>query len=55
MGPLEIAIMIILGLFLLSLAIATLIAAKHAAEKEYLCPNCEKKFFPRKRDALGAA
>ena len=55
MGPLEIAIMIILGLFLLSLAIATLIAAKHAAEKEYLCPKCEKKFFPRKRDALGAA
>ncbi len=54
MSPLGIAIIIIIGLFVFSLAAATLLAAKHAAEKEYLCKKCGKKFFPRKRDAFGA-
>ena len=55
MGALETALLIISGLFILSLASATLIAAKHASKKEYLCKKCGKRFFPRKRDALGAA
>ncbi len=55
MSPLGMAIIIIIGLFVFSLAVATLIAAKHAAEKEYLCKSCGKKFHPRKRDAFGAA
>ena len=56
MSELSIIVTIIcISLFLVSLAIATVIAAKHAAEKEYLCPRCGKIFKPRKRDALGAA
>ena len=56
MSPLALAVTVIcISLFLLWLGIATVIAAKHAAEKEYLCPKCGKTFSPRKRDALGAA
>ena len=56
MSPLTITVTVIcISLFLLWLGIATVIAAKHAAEKEYLCPKCGKTFTPRKRDALGAA
>lgn len=42
-------------LILFWLGLATYIAAKHAAEKEYVCKKCKKRFSPRKRDALGAA
>ena len=56
MGTLAIVVMIIcISLLLFWLSIATVIAAKHAAEKEYVCPKCGKTFTPRKRDALGAA
>ena len=56
MSPLVIAVIVIsISLFLGWLSLATLIAAKHASEKEYLCVNCRKVFKPRKRDSLGAA
>ena len=56
MSPLAITVTIIcISLLLFWLGIATVIAAKHAAEKEYICKNCRKRFSPRKRDALGAA
>lgn len=56
MSPLAITVMIIcISLLLFWLGVATVIAAKHAAEKEYICKNCRKRFSPRKRDALGAA
>ena len=56
MHPIVMIVSIVcISLFLLWLGIATVIAAKHAAEKEYLCPKCGKTFSPRKRDALGAA
>lgn len=56
MSPLAITVMIIcISLLLFWLGVATVIAAKHAAEKEYICKKCKKHFSPRKRDALGAA
>ena len=50
-----IVIVISLVLFASSLAVAALIAAKHASEKEYRCLNCKKLFHPRMRDSFGAA
>ena len=44
-----------LTLILFWLGVAIYLAAKHAAEKEYICKKCKKRFSPRKRDALGAA
>ena len=56
MSQLAIIVMIICILLFLSwLSLATFIAAKHASEKEYVCPKCGKTFSPRKRDSLGAA
>ena len=56
MSPLATAVIIIcISLFLAWLSLATLIAAKHASEKEYVCIKCGKTFSPRKRDSLGAA
>lgn len=56
MSPIVIFVIILcISLLLFWLGIATVIAAKHAAEKEYRCKSCGKLFSPRKRDALGAA
>ena len=56
MSPiLTFAITLLIVLILFWLGVATYLAAKHAAEKEYICKKCKKRFSPRKRDALGAA
>ena len=47
--------LILISSFLISLGIATFIAAKHASEKKYLCKQCKKIFSPRMKDAIGAA
>ena len=49
------AAIIFSALLLISLAIAAFIAAKHASEKEYLCPKCKKLFSPLLKDSFGAA
>ena len=48
MHPIVMIVSIVcISLFLLWLGIATVIAAKHAAEKEYLCPKCGKPLYRR--------